>query len=126
MFFFKKKKNFLFCIGVWPINNAAIVSVQFSRSVVSDPLRPHGMQHAKLPCTSPGHLDISWSLLRLMSIELVMPSNHLIPCCPLLLLPSIFLSIRVFHPTNHCFSSDGHIGWAKYWSLSFSISPIQE
>ena len=59
----------------------------------------------------------SWSLLKLMSIELVMPSNHLILCRPLLLLPSIFPSIRVF--SNE---SDLHIRWPKYWSLSFSIS----
>ena len=56
-----------------------------------------------------------------MSIELVMPSSHLILCCPLLLLPSIFPSIRVF-------SSDSvlHIRWPKYWSFSFSISPSNE
>ena len=60
----------------------------------------------------------SQSLLKLMSIELVMPSNHLIHCCPLLLLPSIFSSIRVF-------SSElvFHIRWPNYWSFSFSISP---
>ena len=64
-------------------------SVQFSRSVVSDSLRPHGLQHW-LPW---GSIANSWSLLKLMSIKLVMPSNHLILCC---LLPSIFPSIRVF------------------------------
>ena len=60
----------------------------------------------------------SRSLLKLMSIESVMPSNHLIHCCPLLLLPSIFSSIRVF-------SSElvFHIRWPNYWSFSFSISP---
>ena len=58
------------------------------------------------------------SLLKLMSIELVMPSNHLILCHPLLLLPSIFPSIRVF--TNE---SALHIRWPKYWSFSFNISP---
>ena len=62
-----------------------------------------------------------WSLLKLMSIELVMPSNHLILCCPLLLLPSIFPSIRVF--SNE---SARHIRWPKYWSLSFNISPSNE
>ena len=63
----------------------------------------------------------SWSLLKLMSIESVMPSNHLILCRPLLLLPSIFPSIRVF-------STDSvlHIRWPKYWSFSFSISPSNE
>ena len=63
----------------------------------------------------------SRSLLRLMSIELVMPSNHLILCCPLFLSPSIFPSIRVF--SNESFL---HIRWPKYWSFSFSISPSNE
>ena len=63
----------------------------------------------------------SWSLPKLMSIESVMPSNHLILCCPLLLLPSIFPSIRVF--SNE---SSFHIRWPKYWSFSFSISPCNE
>ena len=63
----------------------------------------------------------SWSLLKLMSIELVMPSNHLMLCHPLLLLPSIFPSIRVF--SN---KSVFHIKWPKYWSFLFSISPSNE
>ena len=63
----------------------------------------------------------SRSLLKLLSIELVMPSNHLILCHPLLLLPSIFPSIRVF--SNR---SDLCIRWPKYWSFSFSISPSNE
>ena len=63
----------------------------------------------------------SWSLPKLMSIESVMPSNHLILCHPLLLLPSIFPSIRVF--SNE---STLHIRWPKYWSFSFSISPSNE
>ena len=63
----------------------------------------------------------SWSLLKVMSIESVMPSNHLILCHPLLLLPSIFPSIRVF--SNE---SVPHIRWPKYWSFSFSISPSNE
>ena len=61
----------------------------------------------------------SWSLLKLMTIESVMPSNHLILCCPLLLLSSIFPSMRVF--SNE---SDLHIRWPKYWS--YSISPSNE
>ena len=61
---------------------------------------------------------ISWSLLKLMSIESVMPSNHLILCCPLLLLLSIFPSIRVFSS-----ESSLHIRWPKYWSFHFNISP---
>ena len=63
----------------------------------------------------------SWSLLKLMSTELVMPSNHLILRHPLLLLPSIFLSIRVF--SNE---SVPHIRWPKYWSFSFSIRAPSE
>ena len=63
----------------------------------------------------------SQSLLRLMSIELVMPSNHLILCCPLLLLPSVFPIIRVFSSESVL-----HIRWPKYWSFSFSISASNE
>ena len=63
----------------------------------------------------------SWSLLKLMSIESVMPSNHLILCRPLLLLPSIFPSIRVF--SNE---STLRMKWPKYWSFSFSIIPSKE
>ena len=63
----------------------------------------------------------SWNLLTLMSIDSVTPSNHLLLCRPLLLPPSIFLSIRVF--TNE---SVLHIRWSKYWSFSFSISPSNE
>ena len=64
---------------------------------------------------------ISWSLLKLMSIESVMLSNHLILCCPLLHLPYIFPSIRIFS-----YESAVCIRWPKYWSLSFSISPSNE
>ena len=64
---------------------------------------------------------ISWGLLKLMSIESETPSNHLILCCPLLLLPSILPSIRVF--SNELALA---IGWPKYWSFSFSISPSNE
>ena len=63
----------------------------------------------------------SWNLLKLMSIESVMPSSHLVLCRPLLLLPSIFSSIRVF--SNELAL---HIRWRKYWSFSFSISPSNE
>ena len=72
------------------------------------------------PCTATcqAFLSItnSSSLLKLMSIESVMPSNHLILCCPLLLLPSVFPSIQVF-----CNESDLHIRWPQYWSFSFSL-----
>ena len=61
---------------------------------------------------------VSWSLLKLMSIESVMPSNHLILCRPLLLLPLIFPSIRVFSSVSAL-----RIRWPKHWSFSFSISP---
>ena len=70
---------------------------------------------ASLPITN------SWSLLKPMSIKSVMPSNHLILCCPLLLLPSIFPSIRVFSNESVL-----RIRWPKYWSFSFSISPSNE
>jgi len=76
-----------------------------------------------MDCSTPDFpvLHISWSLLKLMSIESVMPSNHLIVCCPLLLLPSIFPSIRVFsNESTFC------IRWPKYWSFSFSISASNE
>ena len=62
-----------------------------------------------------------WSLLKLMYIELVMPSNHSILCHPLLLLPSIIPSIRIFSNESVL-----HIRWPKYWSFSFSISPSNE
>ena len=72
-------------------------------------------------CQVPLSSTISWSLLKLMSIALVMPSNHLILCHSLFLLLSIFPSIRVF--SNE---STLHIRWPKYWSFSFSISPPNE
>ena len=73
-------------------------------------------------CNTPGSLSItnSWCLLKLMSIESVMPSNHLMLCHPLLLLPSIFPSIRVIS------NETVHIRWPKYWSFSFSISPSND
>ena len=74
-------------------------------------------------CSTPGFpvFDISWSLLKLMSIGSVMLSNHLILCCPLLLLPSVFPSIRVFSSESAL-----HIRWPKNWSFRFSISPSSE
>ena len=72
----------------------------------------------RLPCSS---LSISQSLLKLMSSELVMPSNHLILCLSLLFLPSIFPSIRIFSNESAL-----HIRWPKYWSFSFSSSPSHE
>ena len=79
---------------------------------MSNSLQPHRLQHARLPCLSPTSRACSNS-----SIKSVMPSNHLILCCPLLLLPSVFPSIRVF--------SNESVLW-KYWSFSFSISPSNE
>ena len=72
-------------------------------------------------CQASLSITNSWSLLKLMSIESVMPSNHLILCCLLLCLPSIFLSIRVFSNESAL-----HIRWPKYWSFSFNISPSNE
>ena len=91
-------------------------SVQFSHLVVSNSVIPWTAAYqASLPITN------SQSLLKLMSIELVMPSNHLILCRPLLLPPSIFPRIRVFlNESVLC------IKWPKYWSFSFSISPSNE
>ena len=90
-------------------------AVQFSRSVVSDSLRPHRLQHARLLCPSPTR-----SLLKLMSIKSVMTSNHLILCRPLLLLSSIFPSIRVFSNVSVL-----RIRGPKYWSFSFSGSEVK-
>ena len=91
-------------------------SVQFSCSVVSDSAIPWTAAHqASLSITN------SQSLLKPMSIESVMPSNHLILCHPLHLPPSIFPSIRIFSNESAL-----HIRWTKYWSFSFSISPSNE
>ena len=84
---------------------------------MSNSLRPHGLQHTRLPCPSPIPRAYSNSL----SIESVMPSSHLISCHPLLLPPSIFPSIRVYSNESVL-----PIRWPKYWSFSFSISPSNE
>ena len=88
-------------------------SVQFIHSVLSDSLRPHGLQHARLSCPSPTARTCSNSC----PIESVMPSNHLI-LCRSLFLPSIFPSLSAF--SNELVLL---IRWPKYWSFSFSISP---
>ena len=98
------------------ILSPALQLLLFSHKVMSDSATPWtAARQASLSFT------VSQSLLKLMSIELVMPSNCLILCHPLLLLPSIFPSIRVFSsesaPPNR---------WSKYWSFSFSISPSSE
>ena len=83
---------------------------------MSDSLQPHEMQHTRLPYTS-----LSPSLLRFMSIQSVMLYNHLIFCCPLLFLSSVFPSMGVFsNESALC------IRWPKCWSFSFSISPSSE
>ena len=93
-------------------------SVQFSCLVVSHSLGPHEPQHARPPCLS---ITNSWSLLKLIFIESVMPANNLILCPPLLFLPSIFARIRVFSNESAL-----RIRWPKYWSFSFNISPSNE
>ena len=83
--------------------------VQFSCSVMSDSLQPHGLQHARPPCPLP------------TPRVYLMRSNHLILCCPLLLPPSIFPSIRVFSNESAL-----RIRWPKYWRFSFNISPSND
>ena len=102
----------------WPVNICTIQfsSVQLSHSVMSDSLRPHELQHARPPCPSPTPRVYSNS-----SIESVMPSSHLILCRPLLFLPPIPPSIRVF--SNE---STLRMRRPKYWSFSFSIIPSKE
>ena len=97
--------------------SVSVSSVQFSRSVVSNSLQLHELQHARPPCLSatPGVHS------KLTSIKSVMPSSHLILCRPLLLLPPIPPSIRVL--SNE---STLHVRWPKYWSFSFSISLSKE
>ena len=100
--FIKKKLLYkLLCNGIFC--NLSL----FSRSVVSYSLQPHGLQHPRLPCPSPSPETCS------NSCESVMPSNHLTFCCSLLLLPSIFPSIRVFSS-----ESTLCIRQPKYWSFS--------
>ena len=93
-------------------NSHQFSSVAQSRSTLCDPM----------DCSVPGFpITNSQSLLKLVSIESVMPSNYLILCCPLLLSPSTFPSIRVFSNESVL-----RIRWPKYWSFSFSISPSNE
>ena len=85
-------------------------------SIMSSSLQPNELQHARLPCPSPTP-GVYW----LMSIELVIPSNHLILCCRLLLQPSIFNSIKVFSNESAL-----RIRWPMYWNFSLNISPSNE
>ena len=91
-------------------------SIEFSCSVVSDSATPW-----TAACQASLSITNSWSLLKLMSIESLMPSNHLILCRPLLLLPLTFPSIRIFS-----IESVLCIRWPKYWNFSFSISPFND
>ena len=113
----KKKKK---CEPFYSINFKVALMIRwnllfFSCSVMFDSLWPHGLQQASL------FFIISQSLLKPMSTELVMPSNHLILCRPLLLLSSIFPSIKVFSSEPAV-----RVRWPKYWSFSFSISLYNE
>ena len=92
------------------------IEVQFSCSVMSNSATPW-----TTACQASLSITNSWSLPKLMSIESMMPSKHLILCHPILLLPSIFPSIRDF--SNE---SSLRIRWPKYWSFSFNISPSNE
>ena len=101
--------------GVRPLNE--VYFLLFSYSVMSDSLQCHGLQHARLPCPSPS----PGACFKLMSTELVIPPNHLILCHPLLLLPSIFPSIKVF--SNELTL---RIRRPMHGSFSFIISPSNE
>jgi len=111
----KRKKYICHSMQIY-LKHRLSQSVQFSRSVMSDSATPW-----TAACQASLSITNSWILLKLMSIKLVMPSNHLILCCLLFLLPSIFPSIRVF--SNELVLG---IRWPKYWSFSFSISPSSE
>ena len=105
------------CLLIWQeILHFTLSSVQFSRSVVSDSLRPHELQHTRPPCPSPtpGVYPNPCP-----SSQWCHPTTS--SCRPLLLLPSIFPSIRVFSNESAL-----HIRWPKYWSFSFNISPSNE
>ena len=105
---FDKHLIALLVSSLLPFNTNVPILLLFSHSAMSDSLQPHGLQHSRLPCPSPS--PGAW---------LVMPSNHLILCCPLLLLPSTFPSFRVFSNESVL-----NIKWPEYWS--FSMSPSNE
>ena len=106
----------LYAIFLFQDTNIYTRMLLFSCLVVSDSLQPHAQKHTRLPCSSlsPGACS------DFMSVESVMPPNHLI-LFQLLLLPSIFPSIRVFSNESAL-----HIRWPRYWSFNFSISPYNE
>ena len=97
------------------VNCSLVVIIQLVSHTNSLPFL--GLQHARFSCL----FTISCSLLKLMSIEAVMPSNRLILCCPLLLMPSFFPSIRVFSSESAL-----RIRWPKHWSFSFRIGHSRE
>ena len=106
---------------MYPLATANVLIPCVSRWVMFSFLWSHGLLHAIHACNGGMSSTISWSLLKLMSIESVLLSNHLILCCPLLFLPSTFPSIRVFfNESALC------IRWPKYWSFSFCISPSND
>ena len=107
--------HLLACISLWQLLSHNLFVVQ-SLSCVQLIVTPWTVAHQ-----APLSFTVSWSLLRFMSIESAMLSKHLIICCPLLLLPSIFASIRVFSSESAL-----HIRWSKYWSFNFSISSSSE
>ena len=108
---------FSFSVYIFIFEVCSFFLLLFSRSFVSDSLRPQGLQHTKLPCpslsprVSHSHPPSQWCI----------PSNHFIFCCSLSLLPSIFPSIRVFSNESAL-----HIRWPNYWSFSFNINPSNE
>ena len=112
----KSEKHFLACLGLCQVRVEP--SVQFSSVAQLGPTLCDPMDHSTPASQS---VTNSWSLLKLMSIESVMPSHCLILCCPLLILLSIFPSIRVFSNESVL-----QIRWPNYWSFSFSISPSKE
>ena len=110
------------------MNSLSNISAALGASQNKEVVVVESLSHVRLfatpgteACQASLCFTISLSLLKLMSIESVMPSSHLILCCPLLLLLSVFSSIRVF--SNELAL---HIRWPKYWSFSFSISPSNE
>ena len=117
---------------IWSLDSWMFLGTDFTASIFAFPhvqfSSVESLSHVRLSATpwTAAHqaslsITNSWSLLKLMSIESVMPSNHLVLCRPLLLLPSIFPSIRFFPKESVL-----RIRWPKQWSFSFSISPSSE
>ena len=115
-------KKFFFCI-YW--DDRVVFILQFVNMVFSSVQSPSRVWLFATPgtaaCQASLSITNSWSLLKLMAIESVMPFNHLILCHPLVLPPSVFLIIRIFSNESIL-----HIRWPKYWCFSFSISPSSE